>query len=96
MLNVNNFYSHYGQLVSEDEYIELEGKQIYAKNDRLYVLSPDAHQDPFMWLGHSGLFDGVVFRTNSGYMATMALFDSQQDETLKAVNLCNSLIGLAS
>lgn len=95
MLNVDNFYANFGQIVSDNEYIEVDGKQVFARDDRIYVLCPDHSQDPFMWFGYSNNYDGVVFKTNSGYLATVALFDAPVDETLKAVHLCQKLLGLA-
>jgi hypothetical protein len=93
MLNVDEFYNHYGLSVTDEEYINLMDKSIYVKSDRLFVLYLNNHDDPFMWMGHSNNFDGVVFRTNSGYLASMAVFDGKEDETFQAIELCNCLTG---
>lgn len=93
MLNIKNFYDHYGQQPAVGECLEIAEKLVMAGDDNLYITCTQHHADPFEWL--STPFDGVVFKTKSGYLATVAFFDGQEDKTQEAVKLCNSLIGLA-
>lgn len=90
MLNVKELYSRFYADPLPSEHIEYEGKQILAYTTKLFVICLEQHQDPFKWLNID--CDGIVFETASGYLAIMVLFDSEQDETEKAYQLCNQLI----
>ena len=92
MLNVNQFYSRYGANPNDGEHIEFCGKQVIAYSTKVFIICLEQHQDPFNWL--SAEEQSIVFETVSGYLAIMLLFDSEQDETDKAYEVCNRLIGV--
>ncbi len=92
MLDDKRFYAHFGGEVGEDEVLEFANRQVFIRNDRLFVVSLDHRQDPFAWM--SAELDSVVFTSKSGYLAIMVLFDSEADETAQAIEIANQLIDM--
>jgi hypothetical protein len=92
MLSVDTFYHSYDCAPGNGEHMELLGKQVICYEDRLYIICLDPHADPFNWLSMAP--DGIVFQTQSGYLAIMLIFDGEEEQTAQAIAMCNQVVGL--
>jgi len=90
MLNAAQFYEHFGVVLANDEVLEFCHRQVFVQNNKLFVVSIDHRQDPFSWMS-TGL-DGIVFTTQSGYLAVMVLFDGPYDQTNEAIEATMMLV----
>ena len=93
MLNIKQFYDTYGlPIPPSQEMVQLGDKLICAHSQKVFIVCQELHQEAFSWLVAGE--DAIVFETAAGYLSIMLLFDSEKDETDRAIVVCNRLIGL--
>jgi hypothetical protein len=89
MLNARQFYAAFGVNPGPDQHLEIEGRQVICYENKFYIVCLNFEVDPFNWLADP--IDAVVFKTVSGYLAIMVLFDGENDQTQEAVEVCARL-----
>lgn len=92
MLDVNYFYQQYHARVGSCEHIIVNGYQILAQTEKIYIVSTNQTDNLFTWLSYP--VDGVVFRTNNKDLGIVLFFDDEMDETEVAITHVNRLINV--